>query len=69
MHPPFLNTQKAKGVFDIEGALLKATRDTEWLILPVDSVQAIPDEYTSTLDISCVSTFEFFKWASVDAPT
>lgn len=66
----YLNGQKAKGVCRIEESLSKASNDSEWLILPVESVPKIPDEYTAALDISCVSKFECFKWDTVvDAAT
>lgn len=62
----YLTGQKVKGLCSVEESLAKASRDTEWLILPIDSVQEIPDEYTAALDISCVSKFECFKWNMVD---
>jgi len=65
----YLTGQKARGGLDVEESLVKASRDTEWLMLPVDSVQEIPDEYTAALDISCVSKFECFKWSIVDSAT
>lgn len=60
----FLNDQSTKGAYNHETASNNATRDTEWLVLPLDPVEGISGENTAALDISCISKFESLKWSS-----
>ena len=63
----FLYDRATKGAYNLETAFNKATRDTEWLILPLDPVERIPGENTAALDISCISKFDSLKWCSSKA--
>lgn len=57
-----LRKQILDGQRELEVALEKAIRDSEWLILPLDPMEGNPGEQTAALDISCVSTFECYRF-------
>lgn len=58
----YLRQQISGGRAGLEDTLGKATRDSEWLILPLDPCDGAPGELTAALDDGCISTFERFKF-------
>lgn len=42
-------------------SLKNATRDREWLVLPIDSVPEVDGEFTALLDDGCLSEVVFYK--------
>jgi hypothetical protein len=46
----------------LNDALEKATRDSEWLILPLDPSDDPPGELTSKLDDGCIADFERYRF-------
>ncbi len=46
----------------LNDALEKATRDSEWLILPLDPSEGAPGELTAMLDDGCIADFERYKF-------
>ncbi len=47
---------------DLNDALEKAIRDSEWLILPLDPSEGAPSELTAMLDDGCISDFERYRF-------
>jgi len=58
----YLGHQISAGHADLGDALAKATRDCEWLILPIDPCNGAPGEFTAALDDGCISVFERFTF-------
>lgn len=49
----------------LNDALEKATRDSEWLILPLDPSNGAPGELTAMLDDGCIANFEWYRFEVV----
>ena len=58
----YLRYHMCTGHAGLNDAFEKATRDSEWLILPLDPCEDAPGELTAKLDDGCVAEFERYRF-------
>lgn len=57
----YIRHQISAGQAGLNNALAKASRDAEWLILPLDLSEGVPGELTAMLDDGCITRFQRYR--------